>query len=91
MFAIGMLPSMPKLPFFALAIVLLIVWSTTREVERSAALAEEEDANKAAEPPEVSEEEQVAELLKVDRVCLEIGYRLIPLVEDGNGGGADPA
>ena len=89
MFAIGLLPGMPKLPFFVLASVLMIIWGATREAvevaQGSAAGAGGEAADGA--PHEVPHEDLVGELLKVDRVCLEIGYRLIPLVQDGNGGG----
>ena len=87
MFAIGLLPSMPKLPFFALAIVLLVIWRATQESQDSAERVERERQAEESAPPEATEEEQVAALLKVDRVCLEIGYRLIPLVEDSNGSG----
>jgi flagellar biosynthesis protein FlhA len=91
MFAIGLLPAMPKLPFFVLATVLLIIWRATRELPEledqgagpaaGAARAPSEDGQRSAE------DEQVGELLKVDRVCLEIGYRLISMVQDQNGGG----
>ena len=89
MFAIGFLPGMPSLPFWILASVLLVVWQTTRnlstdEEEAEAKVAETAAAQAAAESEEDAGE-AVAELLKVDRVCLEIGYRLIPLVQESSG------
>jgi flagellar biosynthesis protein FlhA len=36
---------------------------------------------------EAADHKKVDELLQVDRLCLDIGYRLIPLVDTGNGGG----
>ncbi|MEZ5973467.1 MAG: flagellar biosynthesis protein FlhA [Planctomycetota bacterium] len=93
MFAIGFLPGMPTLPFWALAIALLVVFQSTRHL----ASAEEEEEARAAgrstapgaadagAEPAKSEEDAVGDLLKVDRVCLEIGYRLIPLVQDSSG------
>ncbi|MCP3914785.1 MAG: flagellar biosynthesis protein FlhA [bacterium] len=88
MFAVGWLPGMPRLPFFVLATVLLILWNAAKTNE-----AEEQQAVHAAQvaeaeaAEETSEEDEVGELLKIDRVCLEIGYRLIALVQDKNGGG----
>ncbi|MCL4132992.1 UNVERIFIED_CONTAM: hypothetical protein GTU68_004466 [Idotea baltica] len=81
LFVIGILPGMPRLPFFTLATVLLILWRDPTE-----ALTVEGELD--GEQPEArSDEEQVEELLQVDRLSLEIGYRLIPMVQDENGGG----
>lgn len=90
MFAIGLLPGMPSLPFLILAIVLLVVWQSTRhtavvQAQQEAAAVEAVAAE--AESEAGDGEEAVGELLKVDRVCLEIGYRLIPLVQDNKGSG----
>lgn len=89
-FAIGLLPGMPKLPFFVLSIVLVVLWRTGSDLEKETAAEEAEvqaqvEAD-AAGPPKTDEEE-VAELLKVDRASLEIGYQLIPLVKDASGAG----
>ncbi|MEC8494619.1 MAG: flagellar biosynthesis protein FlhA, partial [Planctomycetota bacterium] len=89
-FAIGLLPGMPKLPFFVLAIVLLALWRSGSELEReeeqerSAVAAREAEEAAGAED---TDEKEVAELLKVDRASLEIGYQLIPLVKDAAGAG----
>jgi flagellar biosynthesis protein FlhA len=89
MFMIGLMPGMPKLPFFVLATVLLVVWNSTRETEEEAAAVQAaERSNAEAEvDPRIQEEQEVGELLRVDRVGLEIGYRLIPLVDDKAGSG----
>ncbi|MCP5022205.1 MAG: flagellar biosynthesis protein FlhA [bacterium] len=90
MFAIGLLPGMPSLPFLILASLLLIIWNSTRnfaEQQAEAEAAEAEAATAEGEAEGVDGEEAVGELLKVDRVCLEIGYRLIPLVQDSSGSG----
>ena len=89
-FAIGLLPGMPKLPFFVLGIVLLALWRSGSAIEKE---AESEVAQKKQEADEAeakgakSDDEEVAELLKVDRASLEIGYQLIPLVQDASGSG----
>lgn len=88
-FVIGLLPGMPKLPFFILSTVLVLMWRNgqaaeeEREVEDAAAA---EAAEAEASPP-ATDEEEVAELLKVDRASLEIGYQLIPMVQDSTGSG----
>tara|TARA_R110002072_G_scaffold58824_12_gene149568 strand:- start:6400 stop:8505 length:2106 start_codon:yes stop_codon:yes gene_type:complete len=91
MFAIGMLPGMPKLPFFVLASVLAIVWNVTKSAEEDiderngAAAVSTEGAD--AEGADEADDERVGELLRVDRACLEIGYRLISMVQDKGGNG----
>ncbi|HIG11706.1 MAG: flagellar biosynthesis protein FlhA [bacterium] len=93
MFFMGLLPGMPRLPFFVLATALVLLWRSTRSVvavsdllvaaEGGAAEIDTETEESASE----QREERVEELLQVDRVSLEIGYRLIPLVQDENGDG----
>jgi len=96
LFALGLLPGMPRLPFFLLASVLLVLWRSTRHLPRpdpaAAALAraaakgaKADDKDASADAPR--ENEGVEELLRVDRLSLEIGYRLIPLVQDKGGTG----
>jgi flagellar biosynthesis protein FlhA len=93
LFAIGLLPGLPKLPFFLLASVLLVTWRSTRDVQSSEELLRDpqapQPAAEAAPAAAGSEKEAEAtlELLKVDRVALEIGYRLIALVQDPRGQG----
>jgi len=93
LFAIGLLPGMPGLPFFLLATVVALIWRTTRGIEGAADLLGAEDVDGAPVQPPTEEEgesgaeEEVEGLLTVDRAALEIGYRLIPLVKDGAGSG----
>lgn len=90
LFVIGLLPGMPALPFFVLASVLALVWRSTRDQELEREQAEASPATPAEAGPEgqrKQEELKVEELLQVDRIALEIGYRLIPLVQDAGGGG----
>jgi flagellar biosynthesis protein FlhA len=95
MFVIGLLPGMPMLPFAVLAIALLLVYRSTRGAEggedlmglaRSKTTAERAAAAADAAAEEQQPDETLA-LLQVDRVALEIGYRLIPFVQDKNGAG----
>ena len=97
LFAIAMLPGLPKLPFLVLASVLLVGWRTSKAAQDSgelpgdAAAQAAGSAGRAAQvgEPSASEKEalEVEELLRIDRIGLEIGYRLIPLVQAPGGSG----
>jgi flagellar biosynthesis protein FlhA len=97
-FVLGLLPGMPKLPFFVLASVLAVLWSSTRSIESAESLLGEEHEEgvvatagggmSAADGSSVDDApNEVEELLEVDRLSLEIGIRLIPLVQDKSGTG----
>ncbi|MAE28745.1 MAG: flagellar biosynthesis protein FlhA [Planctomycetes bacterium] len=90
MFAIGLMPGMPKLPFFVLATVLALTWRQTRDISGPGDLLETELEPSSAMPGATEEEDSgdhVEDLLPVDRVSLEIGYQLLPLVQDKGGNG----
>jgi flagellar biosynthesis protein FlhA len=92
LFVIGILPGMPRIPFFVLATMLVLMWRSGQGAEaRALALGEEQRAlaEKASggAAGEKRDEAKPDELLQVDRLSLEIGYRLIPLVQEQGGGG----
>lgn len=94
LFMIGLLPGLPKIPFFLLATVLLLTWRSTRDIKSSDELlapptpaVDPAQSSKPTTPSAEDESEAALELLKVDRIALEIGYRLIPLVQDPRGQG----
>ena len=81
----GMMPGMPTMTFMALGSALGGVGYLTRAATKKKALtAEKEKRRKAAEKPVV--EERTEDLLKIDALGLEIGYGLIPLVDEKQGG-----
>ncbi|MEZ5979736.1 MAG: flagellar biosynthesis protein FlhA [Planctomycetota bacterium] len=93
---LGLLPGMPIVPFWGLGAALLVAWRFTRNAEGADDLLEglEEKPAAAATPVADAEKrdteadaEEVRQLLGVDRLALEIGYRLIPLVQDKSGTG----
>jgi len=86
LFVIGCLPGMPRIPFFLLATILVVTWKNTKDLPEGALESAETEATGAVEETQ-PEEEDVEELLHVDRLSLEVGYRLIPLVSDPGGGG----
>ena len=82
LFLLGLVPGLPKIPFFLVSTVLgymtyrLILEDKTKgriETKR------EEEKVKAAIPPE-----KIEALLKMDILGLEVGYSLIPLVDKAN-------
>ncbi len=83
---IGLLPGMPLLMFAAAAAVLFVMGSgidarhDQREREAQEKEQEEQQAETEGGPP-------IEDLLTVDRLGIEIGYRLIGLVEPGRHGG----
>ncbi len=83
--AMGMIPGMPNIAFLLLATVLggLGYYVQNRPVELPTELLEE-DAN--AEVVSESEEATWDDVIPVDIIGLEVGYRLIPLVDSAQGG-----
>ncbi|HLY66264.1 MAG TPA: flagellar biosynthesis protein FlhA [Chloroflexota bacterium] len=84
--AFGMVPGLPKIPFFAIGLGFIamawVVQRTQRAEERQALeLAAAKTATEAPKGPE-----SVMNLLSVDPMELEIGYGLIPLVDVQEGG-----
>ncbi len=80
----GLIPGMPHVAFLLLAAVLGGgAYVLTQRAERAAQAVPEPAAAVAA--PEV-EEATWQDILPVDTLGLEVGYRLIPLVDKGQGG-----
>ncbi|MEW6743081.1 MAG: flagellar biosynthesis protein FlhA [Planctomycetota bacterium] len=86
---LGLLPGLPAAPFLVLSGVLLVTYRASQAFcARSMPGGASLDAGLATKPPGPDEEaREIAELLKVDRVGIEIGYRLIQLVDKKDGGG----
>jgi flagellar biosynthesis protein FlhA len=83
---IGLLPGFPFIPFFALTLI-----SGGIAYFRSKQIKDESDEKIAKEMMEAEqskkpEEQPVEELLKIDPVEIELGYSLISLVDESQGG-----
>jgi flagellar biosynthesis protein FlhA len=79
LFAMGLIPGLPHVPFITLSLVVGGIAYLTMQESRRQAQKKEEDAKKAVPPPSA----EVAEsLLQLDRLELEVGYGLIPLVDE---------
>ncbi|WP_449240449.1 flagellar biosynthesis protein FlhA [Desulfoscipio gibsoniae] len=83
--AIGLIPAMPTVVFFALAGVLgFLGYSLLNSKKRQEIMVQEEDAQKRVREQRVPE--NVLQLLETDPLQIEIGYNLIPLTDDKSGG-----
>ncbi len=81
----AVVPGLPTLPFFVLSTMMgslgYILYQTARQQQ------DEEEAEQAQEEiEETKKPESVLSLLQVDQIELEIGYSLIPLVDQEQGG-----
>ena len=82
-FIFGLLPGLPTVPFSVLAVCLgTLAFLAYRSQQKAEAEAEE----KAPSPEEPSSPEAVEELILIDILELEVGYALIPLVDEAQGG-----
>ncbi len=86
--AFALVPGLPALPFLTLGGAL---WLMSRRAQRTqaekAAQQRTEAQRSAAAQRTGADPTPVEELLAVDRLALEVGYRLIPLVENGGRNG----
>jgi flagellar biosynthesis protein FlhA len=82
---IGVLPSMPLFPFWALAAAAAAAarYGANAPAREAAALTTEA----GPEAPPQTERERIEELLPVELLELEVGFDLVPLVEPSQGGG----
>ncbi|PIE22952.1 MAG: flagellar biosynthesis protein FlhA [Planctomycetota bacterium] len=84
MLGLGLVPGLPTIPFMILGGALLI-GSSRAESDTSTEASKEGDESVEAE--EDDEEKRIENLLHVDRLGIEIGYRLISIVDPGRHGG----
>ena len=81
----GVIPGMPHLPFLMLAVLLGFgaKWAQQRIEQKREAVAEE-----VVPPPAAVEPEEAGwqDVMPVDQLGLEVGFRLIPLVDASQGG-----
>jgi len=87
---LGLIPGMPNLPFLLLAMLTggfaFLLSRRRREAAVEAETAAEEAAQPAAPQPSETRELTWDDVPLVDPVGLEVGYRLIPLVDKAQGG-----
>jgi flagellar biosynthesis protein FlhA len=85
----AMFPGLPKAPFIAIALILgVLAYFLRQGQQREAAQLAELEAAEAARAalPAPANTDQVTKALGLDTLELEIGYGLIPLVDESEGG-----
>jgi flagellar biosynthesis protein FlhA len=80
LFSLGLIPGLPHFPFIAMAGVLGIAAHFIAKEQKKQESKKLEEVQKAAAVPQVPE--QVENLLSLVRLELEVGYGLIPLVDE---------
>ncbi len=80
----GLIPGLPKLSFFFLGGILISLSFIVAQKIKTAKDTEETGEEEQSEA--TSEEEDVKNLLDMDLMELEIGFNLIPLVDESQGG-----
>ncbi|MHC4640035.1 MAG: flagellar biosynthesis protein FlhA [Planctomycetota bacterium] len=73
--ALALVPGLPKIPFLALAICAALLGRAAAKVEKG------RDKKRDATPQPKAEKQPVEELLDVDRVSVQVGVRLIGMVD----------
>ena len=82
MLFLGLVPGLPKIPFFAIAIGVGALARYRSKNEVKAALQKAAPA----EEPKKAAADSVEQLLKLDELGLEVGYGLVALVDEKQGG-----
>ena len=84
---LGLLPGLPKLSFFTLGAGAIFIGYTLNKEEKS---GENDVLHEIEEPPTPEESlenaEDVSTLINVEPIEVEIGYGIIPLADESNGG-----
>ena len=82
MFFLGLIPGLPKLSFFLLAAI--AIYLSSRASEQPAQPAKE--GASAKKDAKANAQQQIEQLLKLDELSLEVGYALVSLVDQSQGG-----
>lgn len=86
--AVGLLPGMPLLPFGALALATgALAWSSGRrkQAREQTAARDAESAVQREQAPAAGAEPPIEETLHIDELKIELGYALLPMINDVEG------
>ena len=81
--SLGLIPGLPKVPFFLMSA--LLAWVASRAPGTGKGKAAESISPVTALPPEKAQE-QLETLLRLDDLSLEVGYGLVAMVDKAQGG-----
>ena len=83
----GLIPGLPKIPFFLMAALFGTLFVLTRKSATSADSREGTEKKVEKAKQEKEPEDEFERLLQVDRMGIEVGYKLVPLVDPKKAGG----
>ena len=90
---LGLVPGMPTIPFTIVAMTIgWLAYNKKKEADKKAELAQKAEAesknleNRVGKKKKKASRESVMELLNVETIEMEIGYRLVPLLDAEQGG-----
>jgi len=82
MFLLGLIPGLPKFSFFLIAAI--TAYLASRAPQHGT--AEVKPAEIVGDKKKSDPQQQIESLLKLDEISLEVGYALVPLVDQAQGG-----
>ncbi len=82
MFLLGLIPGLPKFSFFLLAAI--TAYLSSRAPQMGAEEIKPAEVVSGKKKPDA--QQQIEALLKLDEISLEVGYGLVPLVDQSQGG-----
>jgi len=85
--AFALLPGLPKLPFFAVAAAMVGAGYLITNQKKAAEVVANTPMVIEAKEPEQLGPQQVIQMMSVDPLEVEVGYGLIPIVDESAGGG----
>src|SRR3990167_2910636 len=83
----SIVPGLPKIPFMILAGFFGVLFFILRKSNKKILIEKEMEKEAKNRGQESQPEESVEKLLHVDRMGIEVGYRLVPLVDPQKNGG----
>ena len=86
----GLIPGMPKIPFFLMSAIFAFLFTISRKSTSSDKVEAKGGGEIAAESATKqlsAPEDEFESLLQVDRMGIEVGYKLVPLVDPKKTGG----
>ena len=81
-FLLGLIPGLPKFSFFLIAAITAYLASRAPK----AGAADVKEAEIVGDKKKTDPQQQIEALLKLDELSLEVGYGLVPLVDQAQGG-----
>ena len=85
LFILGLMPGLPKLSFFTLSLAAMSIGYLLKKDEENLDIELEEISNEV-ETNSINTAEDISTLINIEPLEVEIGYGLIPLADENNGG-----